>query len=155
MSTHVRLWPIIALLTGCGNSPSPAPDAMADVEQRILQIHDATVTAMVAGTSTAEFITSDWRGVNLNGTPMSNEGFEGGQRVMEYDSIQIIDRDVRVYGEVAALQWHGHFFVKVNGQPSYAEMRLLDIYVLREGTWRNDLTQVTPVYGSVGNPPGN
>jgi hypothetical protein len=33
-------------------------------------------------------------------------------------------------------------------------MRLLDLYVLRDGRWLLDLTQVTPVFGTVGNPPG-
>jgi hypothetical protein len=32
-------------------------------------------------------------------------------------------------------------------------MRLLDVYVLHEDRWLLDLTQVTPVFGTVGNPP--
>lgn len=40
------------------------------------------------------------------------------------------------------------------GEPSFAEMRLLDLYVLHEDRWLLDLTQVTPVFGTVGNPPG-
>jgi hypothetical protein len=85
---------------------------------------------------------------------MSNEGFEGEERSMQYDDIEVLDRDVRVYGETAALRWHANFHVQVNGEPSFAEMRLLDLYVLRDGRWLLDLTQVTPVFGTVGNPPG-
>jgi hypothetical protein len=85
---------------------------------------------------------------------MSAEGFEGEERSMQYDSIQVLDREVRVYGTTAALRWHAHFHVHVNGQPSFAEMRLLDVYVLHEDLWLLDLTQVTPVLGTVGNPPG-
>jgi hypothetical protein len=72
---------------------------------------------------------------------------------MVYDSIQVLDRDVRVYGETAALRWHANFYVQVNGQSSFAEMRILDVYVRRDGRWLSDLMQVTPVYGTVGNPP--
>jgi hypothetical protein len=39
-------------------------------------------------------------------------------------------------------------------EPSFAEMRLLDVYVLHEDRWLLDLTQVTPVFGTVGNAPG-
>lgn len=109
---------------------------------------------MVARTSIAEYHTSEWRGVNLNGTPMTATGFEGEERTMQYDSIKVLDREVRVYGETAALRWHANFHVHVNGEPSFAEMRLLDVYVLRDGRWLLDLTQVTPVFGTVGNPPG-
>jgi len=52
------------------------------------------------------------------------------------------------------LRWHANFHVHVDGEPSFAEMRLLDVYVLRDGRWLLDLTRVTPVLGTVGNPPG-
>jgi hypothetical protein len=124
-----------------------------EAERRILEAHDAVVAAMTAGASTAAYHTAQWRGVNLNGTPMSAEGFEGEDRQMVYDRIEVLDRDVRVYGDTAALRWHANFHVQVNGRPSFAEMRILDVYLLRDGHWLNDLTQVTPVYGTVGNPP--
>jgi hypothetical protein len=85
---------------------------------------------------------------------MSAEGFEGEERSMQYDSIHVLDRDVRVYGTTAALRWHANFYVHVNGEPSLAEMRLLDLYVRHEDQWLLDLTQVTPVFGTVGHPPG-
>jgi hypothetical protein len=85
---------------------------------------------------------------------MSNEGFQGEERSMQYDDIEVLDRDVRVYGQTAALRWHANFHVHVDGEPSFAEMRLLDVYVLRDGRWLLDLTRVTPVLGTVGNPPG-
>ena len=151
----VRALACFSIITACAcTTPDVVVEEAPDVSrQRIMDANDAMVAAMVEGTSTSALNTSDWRGVNLNGTPMSADGFEGEQRVMEYDSIQVLERDVRVYGETAALRWHANFFVKVNGEPSFAEMRLLDVYVLRDGQWLNDLTQVTPVYGTVGNPP--
>jgi len=125
-----------------------------DAERTLFALQDSIVAAMVAGTGTTSYLTGDWQGVNLNGTPMSAAGFEGQDRVMVYDSIQIIDRNVRLYGETAALRWHANFYVQVNGQPSFAEMRILDVYVRQDGRWLNDLTQVTPIFGTVGNPPG-
>lgn len=138
----------------CAPEPRSTTDGRADAEQQILKTHDAMVAAMVAGTSTAAYNTADWRGVNLNGTPMSADGFEGERREMTYDRIEVLDREVRMYGDAtAALRWHANFWVKVNGQPSFAEMRILDVYVNRDGQWKNDLTQVTPIFGTVGNPP--
>ncbi len=134
--------------------PPMAPEStLAEVQAAVFEVHDGMVAAMVDGRSTSEYVTGEWRGVNLNGTPMSSEGFEGEERVMTYDRIEILDRDVRHYGATAALRWHANFWVKVNGTPSFAEMRILDLYVKQDGRWRNDLTQVTPVYGTVGNPP--
>jgi hypothetical protein len=142
---------LLSLSCFAGDAGGPAAEAAANhIERRILEVHDAMVAAMVAGTSSAEFMTSEWRGVNLNGTPMSAAGFEGEERVMVYDRIELRDREVRIYGDVAALRWHADFHVQVNGRPGFAEMRLLDVYVLRDGRWLNDLTQVTPVY--VGDP---
>lgn len=138
---------------GCAAGEPVVEEAPDESRQRIFDANDAIISAMVEGASTSAYQTADWRGVNLNGTPMSAEGFEGEERVMVYDSIQVLERDVRVYGGTAALRWHANFFVKVNGEPSFAEMRLLDVYVLRDGRWLNDLTQVTPVFGTVGNPP--
>lgn len=146
---------ILAVVAGCSGPPGAESVDVVAPDSAILAVHDAIVAAMVAGTPTAEYHTDDWSGVNLNGTPMTLGGFEGGGRDMVYDSIQVVDRDIRLYGESAALRWHGHFYVKVNGEPSYAEMRLLDVYILEDGRWLNDLTQVTPIFGTVGNPPAN
>lgn len=145
---------LVALaVAGCSAGEAGRENHPATVRQHIFDTHDAMVSALVEGRSTAIHRTSEWRGVNLNGTPMSAEGFEDEDRVMQYDSIQVLDREVRLYGEAAALRWHANFFVKVNGEPSFAEMRLLDVYVLRDGKWLHDLMQVTPVFGTVGKPP--
>ena len=150
----VRALIYIFLAAAACNSAEVATQEAPDVSrQRILEAHDSIVAAMVGARSTAAYHTGEWSGVNLNGTPMSASGFEGEERAMVYDSIEVLERDVRVYGETAALRWHANFFVKVNGEPSFAEMRLLDVYVLRDGHWLSDLTQVTPVFGTVGNPP--
>jgi len=147
---------LVALTVGgCSAGDAARDDNLESVRQHIFETHDAVVSALVEGRSTAAYRTSEWRGVNLNGTPMSAEGFEGEDRVMQYDSIQVLDREVRLYGKAAALRWHANFFVKVNGEPSFAEMRLLDVYVLRDGQWLHDLMQVTPVFGTVGTPPGS
>jgi len=153
MKACLSLW-VTLTAVACGADPTPVPRNAEDATARIREANDSIVSGMVAGTSTASYRTSEWRGVNLNGTPMTAQGFEGGERRMEYDSIQVLDRDVRLYGETAALSWHANFFVKVNGEPSFAEMRLLDVYVRRDGRWLLDQTQVTPVFGTVGNPPG-
>ena len=145
----------VACLFGCGGDAAPASVDVEAVRQLVFDTSDSIVSAMVGGRSTSSWETSEWRGVNLNGTPMSSAGFEGEERVMQYDSIQILDRELRVYGETAALQWHANFYVHVNGQPSFAEMRLLDVYVRRGDQWLLDLTQVTPVFGTVGDPPQN
>ena len=153
MRVTAAVW-LTVLYLGCtGQAGAPVPDP-EDARQSILAANDGMVSAMVAGTSTSQYETPEWRGVNLNGTPMSSAGFEGEERSMQYDSIHVLAREVRVYGETSALRWHANFFVRVNGQPSFAEMRLLDVYVWRDGQWLLDLTQVTPVYGTVGNPPG-
>ena len=146
---------LAAVLVGCASPPADESVDMVAAESEIVAAHDAIVAGLIAGTPTTEYHTANWSGVNLNGTPMTLGGFEGEDRVMVYDSIQVVDRDIRFYGESAALRWHGHFYVKVNGEPSYAEMRLLDVYVLEDGRWVNDLTQVTPIFGTVGNPPSN
>jgi hypothetical protein len=153
--TMMRFTTTFAVLLAAGCTAANVAQEPDDepARQQILAVNDSIVAAMTARTPTTAYLTGEWSGVNLNGTPMSAEGFEGEGRTMQYDSIHVRDRDVRVYGETAALRWHADFFVKVNGNPSYAEMRLLDLYVLRDGRWLNDLTQVTPVYGTVGNPP--
>ena len=137
-------------LCGCSAERSVPPLDLGEAEQAILATNDAQIRAMVAGESTADFLTPEWSGVNLNGTRMSASGFEGEDRTMEYERIEVIDREVRLYGTTAALRWHAEFFVKVNGSPSFARMRLLDVYVHRDGRWLNDLTQVTPIHGTVG-----
>ncbi|HVS12719.1 MAG TPA: nuclear transport factor 2 family protein [Thermoanaerobaculia bacterium] len=152
MTTRVLVWAAV-FIAGCGTGEPAVDGGLEGARQRIFEAHDAMVSAMVEGRSTAPYLTSEWQGVNLNGTPMNREGFEGEERAMEYDDVEVLDRELRVYGEAAALRWHANFFVKVNGQPSFAEMRLLDVYVLRDGQWLNDLTQATPVFGTVGNPP--
>ena len=141
------------LAAGCNAADVAEQPDSESARQQILAVNDSIVAAMTSGRPTDAYLTSEWEGVNLNGTPMSAAGFEGEERSMQYDSIHVLDRDVRVYGETAALRWHGNFFVKVNGTPSFAEMRLLTVFVLRDGRWLTDLTQVTPVYGTVGNPP--
>ena len=152
---NLRLLVLVSVLSsGCVDGPSSNVPDPEEARRSILATSDAIVSAMVDGSSTAEYQTSEWRGVNLNGTPMSAQGFEGPERSMRYDSIQVLDRDVRVYGPTAALRWHANFYVRVNGEPSFAEMRLLDVYVLDGDRWLLDLTQVTPVFGTVGNPPG-
>lgn len=153
---RTRLLAVLATLSiACSRGPTPGVVDPDEAQRRILAANDSMVAAMIAGTSRAEYHTPDWRGVNLNGTPMSAAGFDGEDRSMQYDSIQVLDREVRLYGETAALRWHANFHVHVNGQRSFAEMRLLDVYVLRDGRWLLDVTQVTPVFGTVGNPPGN
>jgi len=147
------LLPLVLCVAACGAEQPGVTGDNAEAEGHILKTHDAIVAAMVAGTSTAAYHTDDWRGVNLNGTPMSASGFEGEKREMTYDRIEVLDHEVRVYGDTAAVRWHANFWVKVNGQSSFAEMRILDVYVRRAGEWKSDLTQVTPVYGTVGNPP--
>ena len=142
-------------LFGCGGDAASTPMGEGEVRQRILDTNDSIVSAMVAGRSTAAWETAEWSGVNLNGTPMTSAGFEGVERSMQYDSIDVIEREVRVYGETAALQWHANFYVHVDGQPSFAEMRLLELFIHRDGRWLLDLTQVTPVFGTVGDPPQN
>ena len=155
MLTRITLFGLVAFLAVSCNRDHNAPVVdTAAVESAIFAVNDAQVEAMVAGESTAAYSTSSWSGVNLNGTPMDASGFEGEDRVMVYNRIEILERNVRVYGDVAALRWHANFHVTVNGNPSFAEMRLLDVYVLEDGQWKKDLTQVTPVYGTVGNPPG-
>ena len=150
-----RLLALLALsVMGCNADEATVDDNPEGARQQILAVHDSMVSAMVRSSPTAHYRTPEWRGVNLNGTPMSAGGFEGEDRVMTYDSIQVLDREVRLYGQTAALRWHANFFVKVNGESSFAEMRLLDVYVLRDGQWLADLMQVTPVFGTVGNPPG-
>ena len=144
---------LLFLVGGCSSEDSQVASNSEDVESQIFATHDAIIDAMVAGDSTAQYHTGDWSGVNLNGTPMSASGFEGEDRSMGYERIELIDRNVRVYGDSAALRWHAHFYVTVNGHPSYAEMRILDTYVFQDGKWVNDLTQVTPIHGTVGNPP--
>lgn len=152
---RLRLLALIATFSiACSEVPSTGAVDPDEARRSILAANDGMVAAMVARTSIAEYHTSEWRGVNLNGTPMTATGFEGEERTMQYDSIKVLDREVRVYGETAALRWHANFHVHVNGDPSFAEMRLLDVYVLRDGRWLLDLTQVTPVFGTVGNPPG-
>ena len=143
---------ILALGCAAGAEVAEVEDP-EEVRRLIFEANDAMVASMMEGRSTNALETAEWEGVNLNGTPMSASGFEGEERTVEYDRIDVLDRDVRVYGDVAALRWHANFHVKVNGQPSFAEMRLLDVYVRRNGDWLVDLTQVTPVYGTVGNPP--
>ena len=142
------------LSTGCSSGGGPVDDPES-TRQQIFAAHDTMVVALVEGRSTDALRTSEWQGVNLNGTPMTAKGFEGEDRAMQYDSIQVLDRELRLYGEAAALRWHANFYVRVNGRPSFAEMRLLDVYVLRDGRWLHDLMQVTPVFGTVGNPPGS
>jgi hypothetical protein len=152
---NARFFVLLSILsTGCVNDPASGSPDSEEARESIFASHDAMVSAMVDGRSTAPYLTPEWRGVNLNGTPMSAEGFEGEERSMQYDSIHVLDRDVRVYGTTAALRWHANFYVHVNGEPSFAEMRLLEVYVLHEDQWLLDLTQVTPVFGTVGNPPG-
>jgi hypothetical protein len=153
---NVRMMFPVAVALGAGacmESPAPEPMDPEVARAEIVTVHEAVVSAMEAGTSTDLYSTAEWQGVNLNGTRMSLAGFEGEDRRMVYDSIQVLDRDVRVYGETAALRWHANFYVQVNGQSSFAEMRILDVYVRRDGRWLSDLMQVTPVYGTVGNPP--
>lgn len=151
---NLRLLVLATVLSsGCADGPPSSVPDPEEARRSILATNDAMVSAMVDGRSTAEYQTSEWRGVNLNGTPMSAEGFEGQERSMQYDSIPVLDRDVRVYGPTAGLRWHASFYVHVNGKPGFAEMRLLDVYVLDGDRWLLDLTQVTPVYGTVGNPP--
>ena len=154
MTTRLLLSAVALTIACTGDSRAVRPDA-EQARQSILAANEKMVAAMIAGSSTAEYHTPDWQGVNLNGTPMSAQGFQGEERSMQYDKIEFLDREVRVYGETAALRWHANFHVRVNGEPSFAEMRLLDVYVWRDGGWLLDLTQVTPVYGTVGNPPGD
>ena len=158
---RIRFVILATTLVACA-SGEPGSADRADAERRVFAAHDAIVAAMLAGSpvtgssgrsSGSPLATPEWQGVNLNGTPMSAAGFEGEDRTMVYDRIEVLDRHVRVYGDAATLQWHANFWVKVNGRPSFAEMRLLDVFVLRDGRWLNDLTQATPVYGTVGNPP--
>jgi hypothetical protein len=150
-----RSFVLLSILSaGCANDPASGTPDPEEARESIFASNDAMVSAMVDGRSTAPHLTPEWRGVNLNGTPMSAEGFEGEERSMQYDSIHVLDRDVRVYGPTAALRWHANFYVHVNGEPSLAEMRLLDLYVRHEDQWLLDLTQVTPVFGTVGHPPG-
>jgi hypothetical protein len=117
-----RFFVLLSILSaGCANDPASGSPDPEEARESILTSNAAMVSAMVDGSSTAPYLTPEWRGVNLNGTPMSAERFEGEERSMQ--------------------------------EPSFAEMRLLDVYVLHEDRWLLDLTQVTPVFGTVGNAP--
>lgn len=153
VASAIQLVVFAAALAACSSRETDRP-GHADAERRILEAHDARIAAMTSDSpSTRTLQTPEWRGVNLNGTPMSAGGFEGEDRTVLFERIVVLDRDVRIYGDVAALRWHANFWVQVNGRPSFAEMRLLDVLVLRDGQWLVDLTQVTPVEGTVGNRP--
>jgi hypothetical protein len=52
---------------GCAGEPAPSLPDPEESRQSILTANDAMVAAWVAGTSTAEYQTEDWRGVSLNG----------------------------------------------------------------------------------------
>ena len=73
----------IACMIGCAGDPAPAVVDHDVVRQRVFDANDSIVVAMVDGRSTARWQTAEWGGVNLNGTPMSSQGFEGEERTMQ------------------------------------------------------------------------
>jgi hypothetical protein len=59
-----RFFVLLSILsTGCANDPASGTPDPAKARESIFASHDAKVSAMVAGRSTAPHLTPEWRGV--------------------------------------------------------------------------------------------
>ncbi len=97
--------------------------------------------------SLRELIAGDYIGYDPLGNPqdlaMTLEAYQpGGARLDRYD---VEDVDVRIMGEVGIMTGKGYIHGTFGDAEFEHDLRFLDLYVMRDGSWRLFLSQVTPL----------
>jgi len=94
-----------------------------------------------------ELIAEDYIGYDPAGNPqdlkMTLDAYKpGGVQLDRYD---VEDIEVRIVGEVGIITGKGYIHGTFAGTEFEHDLRFLDLYIMRDGSWRLYLSQVTPL----------
>jgi ketosteroid isomerase-like protein len=102
----------------------------------------ANDVAALEGMMTEDYIGYDPQG-NSQDLKMCLEAYQPG--CAKLDKFDVEEIDARVIGEVGIITGKGHIHGAFAGCEFEHHLRFMDLYVLRAGYWRLQLTQVTPL----------
>ncbi len=140
---------ILALVTCVGAQRNGARSASTDAGTReeILELEKERNQAIISGNAGAlERMTSDdYTFITLRGELRTKaeivEGFKSGS--FHYDSRQISDLNVRVYGSTAVVTGRSIQRGKENGRDYSGDYRFTRVYVKQDGRWQTVALQTT------------
>ena len=94
-----------------------------------------------------ELIAEDYTGYDPAGNPqdlkMTLEAYQpGGVQLDRYD---VEDVEVRIVGEIGIITGKGYIHGTFADAEFEHDLRFLDLYIMRDGSWKLYLSQVTPL----------
>lgn len=97
--------------------------------------------------SLRELIAEDYIGYDPRGNPqdlaMTLEAYQpGGVKLDRYD---VEELDVRVIGEIGIMSGKGYIHGTFADTEFEHHVRFLDLYIMRDGSWKFYLSQITPL----------
>jgi ketosteroid isomerase-like protein len=126
-------------LLAAGGALARSP-ANAKVEKAIQDLEMRRYRAMVEGDVTAleRILADDLTYSHSNGWTQTKSEFINSIRRGElaYEEIKPDALEVRVYGRTAVVTGRAHVKAKVKGQDVSIELRFLDVYIQRQGSWQ-------------------
>jgi|SRR5215471_3604526 len=140
---------VLALVTGIGAQKNRPHSASTDARTKdeILELEKERNQAIISGDAGAlERMTSDdYTFITLRGELRTKaeivEGFKSGS--FHYDSRQISDLNLRVYGSTAVVTGRSIQSGKENGRDYSGDYRFTRVYVKQDGRWQTVALQTT------------
>jgi len=141
----------VAFLAPCAAQQSPAHPQSADAiaKSEIEKIERDRNEAIVNGDADAldRMTSDDYTFITLRGELRTKaeiiQGFKSGS--FHYDSRQISDLNVRVYGDAAVVTGRSTQAGKENGKDYSGDYWFTRVYVKRDGQWRTVALQTTRI----------
>lgn len=136
----------LATLTACTTLPAPMTADTAALltaqaaawDEAIVRKDRAAIEANMA---------DDFRQIDGAGNVENKTSFVEGlvDSTLAIDPYTIEDFDLRLYGNVALLSGRTHMTGRYQGKPFASHYRYIDVYVLRDGTWKIVSVQISRI----------
>jgi ketosteroid isomerase-like protein len=132
-----------------GQSAHTALAANSNVEQEVRQVDDELRKALVrSDTATLDrILADDWTVTHTNGKEQSKAQFLDAVKSgrVKFQSMELDDVRVRVYRYLAVLTARSTNKIIFKGQESTGQVRIISVYVKRQGHWQNVTEQATSI----------
>ncbi len=123
--------------------------AGSNVEQQIKSLDEQSRDAAMKGDVTflEKHLADDYVGIGSSGSTVDkNQAIQNRKNgVTKFESIDIRDQKIRVYGNTAVVESDANAKGNMNGQPFSGEYRTTTVWVKRGNDWKEVNFQVTPV----------
>ena len=121
----------------------------ADLEKELVGLSVQFTEAMIAGDTTLldRIMDDHWTLITPNGDVIGKSQFlkEYSDGITKCEAMDKSDVMVRVYGDAATVSGRIRTSIKVEGRQVGGDDRFTEVYVRRDGGWRNVSTQATRI----------